>query len=165
MKKAMPRRDTAGSQGEGDDPFEKGDINPTRIDVHVGERIRLRRTFLGMSQESLADGLGMTIHELRMHERGVARVSASRLYEISCAISCPIHFFYARITGGSVEETGTSDGRLVKVRQIIGANTDMALMKPETVDFLAAYHRIADPRVRKTVFDLIRSMGTAVAST
>lgn len=60
-----------------------GITNHNAIDVHVGKRIRLRRTLLGYSQEHLAHGLSLTFHQVQKYERGSNRVSASRLWDIS----------------------------------------------------------------------------------
>jgi len=54
---------------------------PNPIDVHVGRRLRLRRKELGISQERLADGLGLTFQQVQKYERGANQVSASKLYE------------------------------------------------------------------------------------
>ena len=59
----------------------KGFPNP--IDVHVGSRIRLRRTLLGMSQERLAEAIGLTFQQVQKYERGANRVGSSRLYDLS----------------------------------------------------------------------------------
>src|SRR3954471_15881101 len=67
---------------------------PSPIDVHVGSRIRLRRTLLGMSQERLGEALGLTFQQGQKYERGVNRVGASRLYDLSRVLDVPISFFY-----------------------------------------------------------------------
>src|SRR6267154_1574880 len=56
---------------------------PSPIDVHVGSRVRLRRTLLGMSQERLGEALGLTFQQVQKYERGVNRVGASRLFDLS----------------------------------------------------------------------------------
>ena len=68
---------------------------PSPVDVHVGARIRLRRTLLGMSQERLGDALGLTFQQVQKYERGVNRVGASRLFDLSRILDVPISFFYA----------------------------------------------------------------------
>ena len=70
----------------------KGFPNP--IDVHVGSRIRLRRTLLGMSQERLAEAIGLTFQQVQKYERGANRVSASKLWEIAAALKTPVAYFY-----------------------------------------------------------------------
>src|ERR1041384_530661 len=67
---------------------------PSPIDVHVGTRIRLRRTLLGMSQERLGEALGLTFQQVQKYERGVNRVGASRLFDLSRVLGVPVQFFY-----------------------------------------------------------------------
>src|ERR1700759_5103941 len=70
----------------------KGYPNP--IDVHVGSRVRLRRTLLGLSQERLAGALGLTFQQVQKYERAANRVSASKLFEIARALSTSVSYFY-----------------------------------------------------------------------
>ena len=67
---------------------------PHTVDVHVGARVRLRRRLLGMSQERLADALGLTFQQVQKYERGANRVSASKLFEIARTLQTPIEFFF-----------------------------------------------------------------------
>src|SRR6476469_2603494 len=67
---------------------------PNPVDVHVGSRVRLRRTLLGMSQEKLGDALGLTFQQVQKYERGANRVGASRLYDLSRVLDVPIGFFF-----------------------------------------------------------------------
>lgn len=67
---------------------------PNPVDVHVGSRVRLRRTLLGMSQEKLAEALGLTFQQVQKYERGANRVSASRMYDLSRALGVPVSFFF-----------------------------------------------------------------------
>ena len=69
-----------------------GGANP--IDVHIGARVRLRRTLMGMSQEALGEVLGITFQQVQKYERGANRVSASRMFDLSRALNVPVSFFY-----------------------------------------------------------------------
>ncbi|HEY8289670.1 MAG TPA: helix-turn-helix transcriptional regulator, partial [Acetobacteraceae bacterium] len=73
---------------------DKEPARPSPIDVHVGSRIRLRRTLLGMSQERLGEALGLTFQQVQKYERGVNRVGASRLFDLSRVLDVPISFFF-----------------------------------------------------------------------
>jgi hypothetical protein len=75
--------DEGGMRMSGADPMAGGEREgrPSPIDVHVGSRIRLRRTLLGMSQERLGEALGLTFQQVQKYERGVNRVGASRLFD------------------------------------------------------------------------------------
>lgn len=68
---------------------------PNPIDIHVGTRIRIRRTMLGLSQEKLATGLGITFQQVQKYEKGMNRVGASRLQNIAVILNVPISYFFA----------------------------------------------------------------------
>ena len=67
---------------------------PNPIDVHVGSRVRLRRTLLGMSQEKLGDAIGLTFQQVQKYERGANRIGASRLFDLSRVLDVPVSFFF-----------------------------------------------------------------------
>src|SRR5580700_7111498 len=67
---------------------------PNPIDRHVGSRVRMRRLMLGMSQEKLGDGLGLTFQQVQKYEKGTNRISASRLQEMSYILQVPVPFFF-----------------------------------------------------------------------
>lgn len=125
---------------------------PHPVDIHVGSRIRMRRTLLGLSQEKLGDALGLTFQQVQKYERGANRVGSSRLYEISRILDVPISFFFEEMTG-DVSSAGAAD----PVNAGEGAQRD-PLAKRETLELVRAYYRIDDPRVRKRVFELMKSI-------
>jgi transcriptional regulator with XRE-family HTH domain len=86
------------------------DSRPSPIDIHVGSRVRLRRTLLGMSQERLGDALGLTFQQVQKYERGVNRVGASRLFDISRVLDVPISYFFDDMPEG-MNETPVSGPR------------------------------------------------------
>tara|TARA_R110000787_G_scaffold25998_6_gene72801 strand:+ start:904 stop:1275 length:372 start_codon:yes stop_codon:yes gene_type:complete len=116
------------------------------VDIHVGSRIRMRRTLLGLSQEKLGDALGLTFQQVQKYERGANRVGSSRLYEISRILDVPISFFFEEMTGDV-----SSAGAVAPVDAVEGAQR-------ETLELVRAYYRIDDPRVRKRVFELMKSI-------
>jgi transcriptional regulator with XRE-family HTH domain len=134
---------------------------PSPIDVHVGTRVRLRRTLLGMSQERLGEALGLTFQQVQKYERGVNRVGASRLFDLSRVLDVPISFFFDDMP----DSLATAFGAQPSGRRVAGfADTqdsfaDDTLNRRETLELVRAYYRITDPAVRKRVFDLIKSMG------
>ncbi len=87
----MTRPDTIAS---GSEPVEKGSRRANPIDVHVGSRVRLRRMLLGVSQEKLGEQLGLTFQQVQKYEKGVNRIGASRLFDLSKVLSVPIDYFY-----------------------------------------------------------------------
>ncbi len=138
---------------------ERPEGRPSPIDVHVGGRIRLRRTLLGMSQERLGESLGLTFQQIQKYERGVNRVGASRLFDLSRVLDVPISFFFDDMPDQLAREYGGA-----AVRRAVGfaepqeGFDDDALHRRETLELVRAYYRISDPGVRKRVFDLIKSL-------
>jgi transcriptional regulator with XRE-family HTH domain len=140
---------------------------PSPIDIHVGTRIRLRRTLLGMSQERLGEALGLTFQQVQKYERGVNRVGASRLFDLSRVLDVPISFFFddmpdslATAFGGHPSGRRAAAG-FAETQEGFGDDT---LSRRETLELVRAYYRITDPAVRKRVFDLIKSMGPTTES-
>ncbi len=103
---------------------------PHPIDVHVGSRVRLRRTLLGLTQTQLGEKLRITFQQIQKYERGINRISASRLYQMSRILYVPVSFFFDDLDEGA------------------GAwSPDDILLKRETLEFVRAYYRIGDPAV------------------
>ena len=141
------------------------DGRPSPIDVHVGSRVRLRRTLLGMSQEKLGDALGLTFQQVQKYERGVNRVGASRLFDISRVLDVPISFFFDDMPEGMNESPmsgprGRSHG-FSEAQEPFGVGLDDQLTKRETLELVRAYYRISEPTVRKRMFELIKSLAPA----
>ncbi len=132
------------------------------MDVHVGARMRLRRTLMGMSQERLGDALGLTFQQVQKYERGVNRVGASRLFDVSRALDVPISFFYDDMPDSLANSHGQQLGRFVpkpsgfsEAQETFG---EEQMNKRETLELVRAYNRITDASIRKRVFELIKSM-------
>ena len=138
------------------------EARPSPVDVHVGARIRLRRTLLGMSQERLGAALGLTFQQVQKYERGVNRVGASRLFDLSRILDVPISFFYDNMPGGQPGAAPSSPSAVAgfaEGQESYGGTTDEIMSKRETLEMVRAYYRIPDPVVRKRLFDLMKSMG------
>ena len=141
-------------------------LHPNRIDVHVGGRIRLRRTLMGMSQERLGEALGLTFQQVQKYERGVNRVGASRLFDLSRVLDVPISFFYDDMPEPLASLHGThqatrATGGFSEVQDGCGGDQDEVMNQRETLELVRAYYRINEPAVRKRIFELIKSMGSA----
>ena len=130
---------------------------PRPVDVHVGRRVRLRRTMLGLSQEKLGEAIGLTFQQVQKYERGANRIGASRLYELSQILEVPVSFFFDDMPA-EVAETG---GRPASSPPREGPESYGydPMVKRETLELVRAYYKIKDPNVRKSVFDLVKSMG------
>jgi transcriptional regulator with XRE-family HTH domain len=137
------------------------DGRPSPIDVHVGTRIRLRRTLLAMSQERLGDALGLTFQQVQKYERGVNRVGASRLFDLSRVLDVPISFFFDDMPETVAGPNSAAGRRSVGFSDAQDPFGDDTMSRRETLELVRAYYRIADPALRKKVFELIKSMGPA----
>ena len=128
---------------------------PHPVDVHVGSRVRMRRTLLGMSQEKLGDALGLTFQQVQKYERGANRVGASRLFEISRVLDVPVSFFFEEMS----DETAALDQGQRGAAEASEEFERDPLTKRETLELVRAYYRITDPRVRKRLFELTKAIG------
>jgi len=130
---------------------------PHPVDIHVGSRVRMRRTLLGMSQEKLGDALGLTFQQVQKYERGANRVGASRLFEISRILDVPIAFFFEDMPA----ETASLEPTTTPGLQEASAEYERdPLAKRETLELVRAYYRINDPRIRKRVFELTKAVAS-----
>ena len=75
-------------------PYGRGTGRPNPIDVHVGARVRLRRTLLGLSQEKLGEAIGLTFQQVQKYERGANRIGSSRLFDLSRVLDVPNEYFF-----------------------------------------------------------------------
>src|SRR6478672_13952930 len=78
----------------------RGSRRANPMDVHVGSRVRLRRMLLGMSQEKLGEHLGLTFQQVQKYEKGINRIGASRLFDLSKVLGVPVQFFFEEAPSG-----------------------------------------------------------------
>ncbi len=143
-----------------DDTLDRGaerEHRPSPIDVHVGSRVRLRRTLLGMSQEKLGEALGLTFQQVQKYERGVNRIGASRLFDLARVLDVPIGFFFDDMPD-AMGGNASSRARVAGFAESQDGFEDDTLHRRETLELVRAYYRITDPAVRKRVFELIKSL-------
>src|ERR1700743_2207903 len=122
----------------------KKQANP--VDTQVGNRVRIRRMLIGMSQEKLGDLLGLTFQQVQKYEKGVNRIGAGRLYEVSRILGVPIDFFDEGVAGAAGGFAEASPPVMEFVSSGEGLQLSLAFMK------------IRDPKVRKRVLDLVKSL-------
>lgn len=127
--------------------------NPDPIDVHVGSRVRLRRTLLGMSQAKLGAALGLTFQQIQKYEKGANRIGSSRLYRLSRILDVPVAFFFEELPGDvSVGLKGPADSGQESFEP-------GQLARQETLELVRAYYRIEEPKVRKRIFEFVKALG------
>lgn len=124
------------------------DRAPNPIDLHVGMRIRVRRKELGISQERLAESIGLTFQQVQKYERAANRVSASKLYEMARALKTNIGYFYEGL-GDPATSANRPEGR---------NPSQEFLMTPEGLELASAFPRIGSGRIRRRLLDLVRTM-------
>jgi transcriptional regulator with XRE-family HTH domain len=133
---------------------------PNPVDVHVGARVRLCRTLLGMSQEKLGEAIGLTFQQVQKYERGANRIGASRLWDLSRVLDCPMSFFFEEMdeaTALSSPRNLSGESRDVELRD----NDPMT--KRETLELVRAYYRINDYHVRRRIYELAKSLASTEA--
>ena len=129
--------------------------SPDEVDVHVGQRLRVRRSLLGMSQEKLAEAVGITFQQIQKYERGTNRVSAGRLFQFSRILDIPVSYFYDQFSGEAAG-TGLSDNEQDGFDS--SQKSDDIMQRKETLDLVRTYYSIDNEDVRKDIVRFIKSM-------
>jgi|TARA_R100000935_G_scaffold48887_1_gene73724 transcriptional regulator with XRE-family HTH domain len=125
------------------------DRAPNPVDRHVGLRIRLRRKELGVSQERLAESIGLTFQQVQKYERAANRVSASKLWEMARALKTSVAYFYEGLGDPATAGGEGDDGR---------DSVHDFLLTPEGMELATLFPRVRQPRVRRRLLDLVRTM-------
>ncbi|NRB33672.1 MAG: helix-turn-helix transcriptional regulator [Rhodobacteraceae bacterium] len=112
------------------------------VDVHVGKRIRQRRWLIGMTQQQLAEQVGIKFQQIQKYETGANRVSASRLWDIARTLDVPVAFFFEGIEGTEAEGDA-------------GAMPADLMGDKEALDLVRSYYAIPENQ-RRRLFDLAR---------
>ena len=131
------------------------DGTPNPIDLYVGSRVRMRRSLLGMSQERLAEELGITFQQVQKYERGLNRIGASRLWDLAQVLGVNVDFFYQDID----QHTTDQSPRKIYARPTLSEDVcefDMdVLLRRDVTTLLRAYTKITDPKIQRNVLDLV----------
>lgn len=120
---------------------------PDPMDIHVGQRVRVRRLMLELSQEKLAEALGLTFQQVQKYEKGVNRIGASRLNEIAKFLKCTVGWFYDGGPGLPKGETHIPDF------------VTAVLATREGIELCKHFSRLEDPKLRRRVVDLVEQIG------
>ena len=137
---------------------------PNPMDAHVGTRVKLRRTMMGMSQEKLGQALGVTFQQVQKYEKGTNRIGAGRMQQISETLRVPIGYFYedAPLSSGGAGVDGGAMGLADSTAQT-PFETDF-LASPEGIQLNRAFVRIRNPDVRRQIVALVRSIADGEAA-
>lgn len=131
---------------------------PNPVDVHVGNRVRLRRTLLGFSQEKLGEAIGLTFQQVQKYERGANRIGASRLWDLSRVLDVPVSFFFEDMDDDVAAMSPRNISEDAVEPEVGGADP---MTKRETLELVRSYYRINDPTVRKRVYELAKALAAA----
>lgn len=118
------------------------------VDAHVGKRIRHRRWMIGMTQQQLAEQVGIKFQQIQKYETGMNRVSASRLWDIALSLSVPVAFFFEGLDGNDDAEAPTGD-----------MPNDL-LADKEALELVRSYYAIPEEQ-RRQLFELARVLSAA----
>jgi transcriptional regulator with XRE-family HTH domain len=116
------------------------------VDVHVGKRIRQRRWMIGMTQQQLADAVGIKFQQIQKYETGMNRVSASRLWDVAATLGVQIGYFFDGLESTAVEAAPGGD----------------MLTSKEAMDLVRAFHSIPETQ-RRRLLDLARVLSSDAA--
>lgn len=139
-------------------PGSTGTGKPNPVDVHVGGRLRLRRTLAGMSQEKLGEAIGLTFQQVQKYERGANRIGASRLFDLSRVLDVPVGFFFDEMSDEVAARSPSQIRGMPEQVQDVGPDP---MIKRETLELVRAYYKIVDPNVRKRLFEMTKSLAGA----
>lgn len=127
------------------------------IDVHIGRKIRQRRVLLGITQEKLADALGVTFQQVQKYEHGANRVSASRLWQLSIVLETSINYFFEGMTKQTAKNHPVNERQETLAEDKAFSGFD-PMDRKETMDLVRNYYAISNPTVAKTVRKLLKTL-------
>ncbi|MEL6830092.1 MAG: helix-turn-helix transcriptional regulator [Pseudomonadota bacterium] len=130
--------------------------SPSGVDRVVGQRLRWRRRELRLTQEQLGERLGLTFQQVQKYEKGVNRISAGRLFEMASQLSVPIGYFYE-----GADEVVSSQ---LAVQESAEA-PELPLIDAQSMELIAAFQKIKDPDLRRSLLNTIRAAASASANT
>jgi transcriptional regulator with XRE-family HTH domain len=129
-----------------------GALNPT--DKHVGNRVRMRRLMLAMSQTKLGDALGITFQQVQKYEKGSNRISASRLQHISQILQVQVPFFFE----GAPAAAGIASMAVEKADAPSPAYVSDFLATAQGLDLVKAFARIENRKLRRAIVELVEEI-------
>ena len=129
------------------------------VDIHVGARLRQRRSLVGLSQTKLSESVGLSFRQIKKYERGINRISSSRLYEFAWVLAVPISYFFDEMPARALSGRPLSGYRRKGFRQAVSKQKEDLLSKRETLELVRAYEKIDEERVRDSIFAAVKTLG------
>jgi transcriptional regulator with XRE-family HTH domain len=138
--------------------------NNNAIDMHVGKRLRLRRTLLGMSQEQLGAELNITFQQVQKYERAANRISASRLWDMGQILDVPISYFFDDMSETTMQASPRRVARGLDTIELDKAPSGVKdpMVRRETLELVRAYYNIESAGARKRVADMVKTIATTL---
>jgi transcriptional regulator with XRE-family HTH domain len=133
------------------------------VDVHVGARMRQRRSLLGMSQTNLGTAVGLTFQQIQKYERGSNRIGSSRLFEFAKVLDVPVSYFFDEMPSNALAGrpmSGRGKKGFGEAATPFETEKD-PLVKRETLELVRAYYKIRESRVRRRIFEMVKAVGAA----
>jgi transcriptional regulator with XRE-family HTH domain len=131
------------------------------VDIHVGARLRQRRTIVGLSQTKLSESVGLTFQQIQKYERGTNRISSSRLYEFARVLAVPVSYFFDEmpskalsgrpLSGHGRKGFGEAGSPFMQEKD--------PLSKRKALELVRAYDKIDEERVRDSIFAAVKALG------
>ena len=125
---------------------------PTAVDQHIGKRMQLRRTMLGLSLKDLANTCGVTFQQIQKYETADNRISASRLFEIGTAMQTPVSFFFSGLPGNMPDETKAN--RSIHLRQ---PDSDDPLLRTESLELIRLYWKLGSDAQCASIIKMLKT--------
>ncbi len=142
---------------------------PDFVDKHVGKQLKNRRSLLGISQEKLADAVGVTFQQVQKYERSANRISASRLYNFSKVLEVSIDYFYDGLDLSGKKSTAAS-GMSDNAQEDFGSAPvksdtlpEDVMNKKETLDLVRTYYSVNDQKKRKEMLKFLKTMAKNIS--
>lgn len=130
--------------------------SPNPIDVHVGARLKLRRTLLGISQEKLAESVAITFQQIQKYERGINRIGASRLFDLASVLDVSVDYFFEEMPTQIADQSPARRSGATPA-EVPDSGYDL-LARRETLELVRAYYQIDSEGVRKRLFELTKAI-------
>ncbi len=133
---------------------------PNPVDVHVGARVRMRRSLLGMTQTSLGEAIGLTFQQVQKYEKGTNRISSSRLYDLARTLDVPVESFFDDMPIAVAASSPAQGGD--EAKEPPSYEPDPVATR-ETLELVRAYYKIEDTNVRNRLRELANALGVAAS--
>lgn len=136
-------------------PGERGSDVPHPVDVHVGQRVKLRRTLLGMTQGKLGESIGLTFQQIQKYERGANRISASKMWQLANVLDVPISYFFDEMPDHIRE---SHPGFLGETTESNVPEEHLTLHRRQSLELTRTFGKLQDSQIRKRVIDVVRAI-------